>query len=85
MINIEHVLNSNRSMKAATGMSSFEFTQMVESFDQELQNERWIKYERGVEQGNRERRPGGGRIGNLKSTIEKLFFYSVLFQMLPNF
>jgi hypothetical protein len=85
MINIEHVLNSNRSMKAATGMSSSEFTQMVESFDQELQNERWMEYEKGVEQGNRERKPGGGRIGNLKTTIEKLFFYSILFQMLPNF
>ncbi len=85
MINIEHVLNSNRSMKAATGMSSSEFTQMAESFDQELQNERWMEYEKGVEQGNRERKPGGGRIGNLKTTIEKLFFYSILFQMLPNF
>ncbi len=84
MINIEHVLNSNRSMKAATGMSSSEFTQMAESFDQELQNERWMEYEKGVEQGNRERKPGGGRIGNLKITIEKLFFYSILFQMLPN-
>ncbi len=48
MINIEHVLNSNRSMKAATGMSSSEFTQMTESFDQELQNERWMEYEKGV-------------------------------------
>jgi hypothetical protein len=72
-------------MKAATGMSSLEFTQMVESFDQELQSERWMEYEKGVKQGNRERKPGGGRIGNLKTTIEKLFFYSVLFQMLPNF
>ncbi len=58
-------------MKAATGMSSSEFTQMTESFDQELQNERWMEYEKGVEQGNRERKPGGGRIGNLKTTIEK--------------
>jgi hypothetical protein len=56
---MEHILNSNRSMKAATGMSSFEFIQMVESFDQELQNERWMEYEKGVEQGNRERKPGG--------------------------
>jgi hypothetical protein len=72
-------------MKAATGMSSSEFTRMAESFHQELQNERWMEYEKGVEQGNRERKPGGGRIGNLKTTIEKLFFYSVLFQMLPNF
>jgi hypothetical protein len=25
------------------------------------------------------------KIGSLKTTIEKLFFYSILFQMLPNF
>ncbi len=68
-------------MKAATGMSSSEFTQMTESFDQELQNERWMEYEKGVEQGNRERKPGGGRIGNLKTTIEKLFF---LFYFISN-
>lgn len=61
-------------MKAATGMSSSEFTQMAESFDQELQNERWMEYKKGVEQGNRKRKPGGGRIGNLKTTVEKLFF-----------
>ncbi len=72
-------------MKAATGLSSSEFNQMAESFDQELQNERWIEYEKGVEQGDRERKPGGGRIGGLKTTIEKLFFILFYFKCYPTF
>ncbi len=62
-------------MRATTGLSTSEFDQLAKSFGQQTENEGWIRYEREVEQGNRERKPGGGRRGNLKSFAEKLFLW----------
>ncbi len=58
---------------------------MAKSFGQELENEEQIRYEREVEQGNRERKPGGGRLGNLRSVSEKLFFILFYFKCYPTF
>jgi len=58
-------------MKAITGLSASEFNKLTDSFGQELQNEAWIRYETGVKLGNRERKPSGGRIGNLTSDAKK--------------
>jgi len=85
MINIEDVLKNDRSMKATTGLSSSEFTKMVKTFDQELQNGRWMEYEKGIELGERERKPGGGRIGSLKTAKEKLFLTLFYFKCYPTF
>jgi len=77
MISLKRALNNDRVMKATTGLSTSEFNHLAKSFGQELENEEQIRYEREVEQGNRERKPGGGRLGNLRSVSEKLF--SILF------
>jgi len=60
--------------KSHTGLSAPEFKPLVAVFYRELQKERRNRYERGVERGVRERRPGGGRIGYLRTPTEKLFF-----------
>ncbi len=85
MINVEQALKCDRFMKAATGFSSSEFNQMSESFDLELHNEKWTEYEKGVEREERDRKPGGGRIGNLKTAVEKLFFILFYFKCYPTF
>ena len=74
MLNIDRALGDDRLMKAITGLSASEFNELIESFKEEFQNETWVRYETGVEIGNRKRKPGGGRIGNLRSYVEKLFF-----------
>jgi hypothetical protein len=92
MLNIDRALGDDRLIKAITGLSASEFNKLIESFREEFQNETWIRYETGVELGNRERQPGGGRIGNLGSYATKLFFildeiifHTLLFQVLPHF
>ena len=40
---------------------------------------------KGVKQGKRERKPGGGRAGNLRSVTEKLFFVLFYFKCYPTF
>ncbi len=78
-------MKNNRVIRATTGLSASEFNQLAQSFGQENQNERWIRYERGLERGDRERKPGGRRIGNLRSFAEKLFFILFYFKCYPTF
>jgi len=85
MITVNRALKSDRLMKATTGRSASEFNQLVQNFDQELQKEVWIRYEIGVKWGDRERKPGGGRTGNLRSFTEKLFFVLFYFKCYPTF
>ena len=40
----------------------------------------WVRYEIGVESGNGERRPGGGRIGSLNNFRVELFFILFYFK-----
>nr|QNO41183.1 hypothetical protein JNOLDJLP_00007 [Methanosarcinales archaeon ANME-2c ERB4]QNO41587.1 hypothetical protein OAEIHDOC_00007 [Methanosarcinales archaeon ANME-2c ERB4] len=85
MLNFDRALNDDRLLKAMTGLSASEFNKLTGSFGQELQNEAWIRYETGVKLGGRERKPGGGRIGNLESDAEKLFFTLFYFKCYPTF
>ena len=85
MINVKRALNDDRLMKSMTGLSASEFNRLTGSFSQEIQNELWNKYQTGVEQRNRKRKPGGGRIGSLKSDKWKLFFLLFYFKCYPTF
>jgi len=85
MLNFDRALNDSRLMKAITGLSAFEFNKLTGSFGQELQNEVWIRYETMVKCGDRERKPGGGRTGNLESYATKLFFTLFYFKCYPTF
>ena len=85
MLNIDRALCDDRLIKAMTGLSASEFDKLVESFGEEFQNETWDRYETEVELGNRERKPGGGRIGNLGNYAMKLFFTLFYFKCYPTF
>lgn len=85
MLNIDRALKDDRLMKAMIGLSASEYKKLTESFGDESQNEAQNRYETGVEQGNRERKPGGGRIGNLRSYSTKLFFTLFYFKCYPTF
>ena len=85
MLNIDRALGDDRLIKAVTGLSASEFNKLIERFREEFQNEARLRYETGVELGNRERKPGGGRIGNLGSYATKLFFILFYFKCYPTF
>lgn len=85
MISVNRALKSIRLARATTGLSASEFNQLSASFGQEFQKERWIRYKIGLKCGDRERRPGGGRIGNLRSFTAKLFFVLLYFKCYPTF
>jgi hypothetical protein len=85
MISVNRALRSDRLIKATTGLSSLEFKPLVSSFNRELQKERLIRFARGIEQGVRERRPGGGRRGTLRTSTDKLFFILFYYKCYPTF
>jgi hypothetical protein len=85
MISVNRALRSDRLIRATTGLSALEFKPLLASFYRELQKERRIRYERYFERGVRERKPGGGRIGSLRTPTEKLFFILFYYKCYPTF
>jgi len=85
MINVDRALKGDRMMKAVTGVSVSEFGELAPKFGQKLEYEKWDRYEQGVKQGDREREPEGGKKGNLRNTLEKLFFILLYFKYYPTF
>ena len=45
MLNIDRALDDDRLIKAITGLSKYEFNELIESFREEFQNETLIRYE----------------------------------------
>ncbi len=66
-------------MRATTGLSASEFNHLAKSFGQEVENEGQIRYEREVEQGNRERETWGRKNRQFEKSIRKIVFRSLLF------
>ena len=48
MINIIGALKNGRTIKAMMGLSALEFYQLAQSFEREIQDETWIRYEMGM-------------------------------------
>ncbi|MGB7000737.1 MAG: transposase family protein [Halobacteriota archaeon] len=85
MIFINRALNDDRVIRTTIGISASEFDQLAQSFAQEIEKEEWFRYEKGIEEGNRERQPGGGRKGSWGRSTEKLFFILFYFKCYPTF
>lgn len=79
MININRALQSDRLLKALTGMSMAEFTSLLPTFSDALaQTKREQK-------PNRKRAEGGGRKHTLPTTKQQLFFILFYLKCYPTF
>ena len=83
MINIHRALRDNRLIKATIGLGAKEFNQLTDSFEREFRRDKRARYERELQKGNRQRKPGGGRIGRLRTSESKLFFILFYFKCYP--
>lgn len=70
---IDRAFDNERLMKGIIGMSTYEFKQLADDFKREMEKEKQAAYKGELKMGRRERKPGGGRTGRLKTTYEKLF------------
>ena len=71
MLNLERILESDRLMRAMTGLNRKAFEQLLPSFKE--------AYEQHRQQGKveRKRAAGGGRKATLRTSGEKLFYILV--------
>src|SRR3989344_1634154 len=76
---VQSALKSDRLCKSLTGLTALEFTQLVESFKKNLLEVR-IKT-----RPDRLRALGGGRIGNLVTVEDKLFFVLMYLKCYPTY
>lgn len=77
-MNITKLKRNPRAMKALTGLSYDEFTNLVPSFGQTIVA---LK----MEEPNRQRKVGGGQKGKLKTVEQKLFFILFYLKTYPTF
>lgn len=77
-MNINKLYTNQRAMKALTGMSMQEFSDLVPDFARELQRH-------AAGKPNRQRKPGGGQKGHLKTAEAKLFFILLYLKTYPTF
>lgn len=82
MMHIERVLKSPRLMSALTGVTPEEFLNLLPTFESILLNRKKGAYYRNPK---RQRRPGGGRRGFLKSPMDKLFFILFYYKCYPTY
>lgn len=82
MMHIERVLRNPRLMAALTGLTPKEFLALLPTFDLCLESRKKGVYYRSL---TRQRRPGGGRKGFLKSSMDKLFFILFYYKCYPTY
>jgi len=78
-------VRDDRQMRSLTGLSIRQFEELVIEFEIEYKEQQEQTYRKGVAEGQRQRRPGGGRKGKLPGMADKLFFMLVYFKTYPTF
>ena len=80
MLCIEKALHSDRVLKALTGLSIVEFIDLTARFAPVL-----AQHQQPAPEAKRQRRPGGGRKGQLQAAEEQLFFILFYVKCYPTF
>lgn len=77
-MNLSQISKNPRAIKALTGLSYEEFTNLSPVFKE-------AEFLVGLDKKGRQRKPGGGRRGILKTTEERLFFVLFYLKTYPTF
>jgi len=67
-------IRDDRQMRALTGLSQAQFSQLLPTFSEVYQAKRQAEYEQAVQGGERQRQLGGGRKSKLPTMADKLLF-----------
>ena len=82
MIRLEKLIKNDRLMRALTGLNAQEFMNLVPDFEKQWLASRQKRYD---DTARRERKPGGGRKGFVKTIPEKLFFILFYYKCYPTY
>ena len=78
-------IRDDRQMRALTGLSQAQFSQLLPTFSEVYQAKRQAEYEQAVQGGERQRQPGGGRKSKLPTMADKLLFILYYYKTYPTF
>jgi hypothetical protein len=78
-------IRDDRQMRALMGVSQEKFTQLLPVFSRVYHQERYKAYEKGLAEGSRKRKPGGGQKGKLPEMADKLAFILHYYKTYPTF
>lgn len=78
-------MRDDRQMRALTGLSISQFALLTGEFSKTYEEIQQQGYLAGLAKGERQRKPGAGRKGNLPRIEDKFFFHTDVPQNLPNF
>lgn len=78
-------VRDDRHMRSLTGLSQNQFNQLLPTFDIIYQEAQQEAYEKGIEEGSRQRKPGGGAKGKLPTIPDKLMFVLYYYKTYPTF
>lgn len=78
-------IRDERQMRAMTGLSQEKFAQLLPTFSRVYEQERYKAYEKGLAEGTRSRKPGGGQKGKLPQMADKLYFILSYYKTYPTF
>lgn len=74
MITLPITIRDERQFKSLTGLSEEQFESLHQSFSEVYEEKQQEAYEEAAALGDRKRKRGGGRKGNLPTIADKLFF-----------
>lgn len=83
MPNIDRCLKNEHLMRATTGLSVKGFQGLIKTFASARRANDEERYERGLKNGTRKRKPGGGAKGRLDTVELRLFFILLYFKGYP--
>lgn len=78
-------IRDDRQMRALTGVSQEKFAQLLPPFSRVYEQEKDKAYEKGLAEGTRKRKPGGGQKGKLPEMEDKLYFILSYYKTYPTF
>ncbi len=78
-------LDNDRQIRALLGLDKDKFLELLEAFRKIFEQQQQEEYEKGKEEGSRQRKPGGGRKGKLPTYTDKLFFVLFYLKNYPTF
>jgi hypothetical protein len=82
---MEPEIRDNRQMRALTGVPNEKFEALETAFAEALADEKQSIYQKQVDSGKRQRKPGGGQKGKLPTVRKKLIFVLYYLKVYPTF
>lgn len=78
-------IRDDRQMRALTGVPTEKLAALESAFTTALADKKEREYQEQLAQGKRQRKPGGGQKGKLRTVYEKLIFLLYYLKVYPTF